>query len=300
MSEGTIESNSGVAVAEPAVGQSADAASGTPQGQSGQANPSEQSASTEENFSSVDPKTLPPELQAVHKSMQADYTKKTQAIAELRKKAESFDKLQQDEHVSAYLKGLSRGEKASFQEQKQEAEKKLGEKISDSDFVKAFQSKDDFLNFMQSIIQDGNAKSQKQIESLSQQLMLKDTREFVDSFATELGKDGKPLRPDFNALDEDQLISGFLMINQPKAHSKEAYAERLNEAYGWAKGISQKYYEKGKSEALQIIQQKAASSTHPPTQAAKGAYTGPDPKKLTASEAFQMAKRGERIPQVYD
>jgi hypothetical protein len=70
-------------------------------------------------------------------------------------------------------------------------------------------------------------------------------------------------------LDEDQLISGFLSVNPPDGNSQKAYTQKLNEAYGWAKAVSQKYYEKGKSEALQIIQKKAAASTEPPTQAAK-------------------------------
>lgn len=39
----------------------------------------------EESYTRIDPKTLPPELQAMHKSLLRDYTKKTQALAQQRK-----------------------------------------------------------------------------------------------------------------------------------------------------------------------------------------------------------------------
>lgn len=42
----------------------------------------------EESYTRVDPKTLPPELQAMHKSLLRDYTKKTQSIAQQRKEFE--------------------------------------------------------------------------------------------------------------------------------------------------------------------------------------------------------------------
>jgi uncharacterized protein YdeI (BOF family) len=71
---------------------------------------------------------------------------------------------------------------------------------------------------------------------------------------------------------------------------------KLNEAYGWAKQVSQKYYEKGRAEALQTIQKKVASSTEPPTNAAKGAYTGPDPKKMSVRDAIDLAKKRITVP----
>jgi hypothetical protein len=118
----------------------------------------------------------------------------------------------------------------------------------------------------------------------------------VEQFATEKGKDGQPVRPDFYSLDEDQLITGYLNVNRPENTSREAYLSKLNEAYGWAKQVSQKYFEKGKAEALQIIQKKAATSTEPPTQAAKGAYTGPNPKGMSVRDAMELAKKGIRVP----
>lgn len=46
--------------------------------------------SVEDTFSTVDPNTLPPELQAIYKSLQADYTRKTQTLAEARRELEAY------------------------------------------------------------------------------------------------------------------------------------------------------------------------------------------------------------------
>lgn len=300
MAEGaTLESTPAeTATADP--GQAAVTTTGTPEGQNGQAIGTEKSAPVEDQFSNIDPNTLPPELQGVYKNLQADYTRKTQAIAEARKKADLFDQISRDQNFVNYWNGLSRQEKADFKEQKAAAEKSLGESISDEDFAKAFNSKQDFLSFMERIVEQKNANAQRKIADLEQKLSVQEARNLVEAFATETGQDGKPMRPDFDALDEDQLITGYLNVNPPTQHTEQAYRAKLNEAYSWAKGVSQKYYEKGKREALQIIQKKAASSSEMPTTSAKGAYTGPNPKKITPREALEMAKRGEKVPQVYD
>lgn len=297
MAEGQVEGNSAVAVAEPAPsGQAVPVSNETPS-QNGQAATQAQSAPAEESFSSIDPNTLPPELQSVYKSMQADFTKKTMSIADVRKKAENYDAISKDQRFVDYWKGLNQQQKADFKEQKAEVEKKLSEKITDEEFQKAMtESKDSYLSLHEKIVRDVMEKSQKQIEELQQKLSTKDAQDVIQSYATEIGKDGKPVRPDFDSLDEDHLITGFLNLNPPENQSEQAYVQRLNEAYGWAKTVSQKYYEKGKAEALQIIQKKAANSSEPPTNAAKGAYTGGDPKKMSVRELMDLAKKGIRVP----
>lgn len=297
MAEGTIESNSATATAEPVIGQSATPDSGTPQGQNGSASGQGQSASVEEQFSNIDPKTLPPELQAQYKSMQADYTKKTQSIADRAKKADAYDQISRDPRFVDYWNGLNRQQKADFKEQKQEVEKKLGEKITDDRFKQAFESKDGFLELMAEVAREASAKDRKEIESLKQYKTVGEAERIVEAFAKEVGTDGKPMRPDFYALDEDGLINGFLRLSAPdKGYTAEDYPTKLNEAYNWSKNLSQKYYEKGRQDALARIQQKAATSTNPPTQPVKGAYTGPDPKKMSVREAMDLAKRGIRVP----
>lgn len=51
-----------------------------------------------ESFTQIDPTTLPPELQATYKSMLADYTRKTQEVAPLRK---AFEGIEMDDFQAA-------------------------------------------------------------------------------------------------------------------------------------------------------------------------------------------------------
>lgn len=297
MAEEITGGTSATAVAEPVTGQTAAAPTETPS-QNGQADTQVQSAPAEESFSSIDPKTLTPEMQAVYKSLQSDYTKKTMSIADTRKKAEAFDKVSSRSDFKDWWSGANKVQKADFKEQKAEVEKTLGQKITDERFQQAFQTKDGFLELIAEVAKDIGGKSQSKIEQLEQKLSIKDAESFVENFATEMGADGKPVRPDFYSLDEDRLITGYLQlsIDPSKGLSSEEYADKLNEAYGWAKNLSQKYYEKGKAEALQIIKTKAAQSSEPPTGGAKGAYTGPNPKNLSVREAMDLAKKNIRVP----
>lgn len=306
MSQGlAVESNpapAAPAAPAPAESQAPVVPAGTPEGQNGPAQTQEQGASVEEQFSNVDPKTLPPELQAIYKSMQADYTKKTQKAAEAAKKAEAYDQLTGDQRFRDYWSGLSRKEKTEFKEQKAEVEKTLGQKITDDEFSKAFENKDNFLNLLKRVADDSRSQDQKRIQELEQKLTVNEAADVVEAFATEIGQDGKPLRPDFYEMNDPKynLITGFLQVNPPEDQSPQAYTERLNQAYSWAKSLTQDFYAKGKNEALSIIQKKAAASSQPPTQAAKNSVSAKDAKNITPREALEMAKRGERIPQVYD
>jgi len=279
--------------ANPAAQEPAEQAQGTVQTNGSEA---AGAAPSEETFFSGDPNSLPPELKQAYTNMLKDYKSKTQSIADVRKKAEAFDQVSKDQRFVDYWNGLSKAQKADIREQKAEVEKTLGQKITDEEFTKAFQDKDSFLALQEKIDQMAMEKSQKKIEKLEQQLSVKDAADTVESFATEVGKDGKPIRPDFYSLDEDQLITGYLNVNPPEGNTQRDYMDKLNEAYSWAKQVSQKYYEKGRAEALQTIQKKVATSTEPPTSGAKGAYTGPDPKKMSVRDAMELAKKGIRVP----
>lgn len=303
MADEIVGGNSATAVAPaPITGQGSATVTGTPENTVGQASAGAQGAPKEESFTAVDPTKLSPELQAHYKSMQSDYTKKTQAIAEqqkrfadIEKKAQNYDNLTRDQRFKEYWTGLSRTEKADFKEQKAEAEKRLGERITDEEFGKAFESKDTFLTFLEKISNEVRAKDQKKIESLEQKVGFNEASNVIESIATEMDKaTNQPLRPDFYALDEDRLISGYLSVNPAKSPSE--YRDKVTEAYNWAKSVSSKYYEKGKSEALKIIQTKASNSSEPPTVTAKGVYSGPDPKKVDVAEAVALARKGIRVP----
>lgn len=286
-----------ISTATPEAAPSAEPAATAPvetPSQNGSANG--QTAPAEDKFSNIDPETLPPELKGVYKNLQADYTRKTQSIAEARKKAQAYDQIVSRPDFKEYWSGLNGRQKAEFKEQKAEAEKRLGEKITDDEFRKAFDSKDEFLGFLERIVADRTERQQKRINELESYRSVMDANLIAQAFRDEAGPDGKPLRPDFESLEEDSLISGYLAVNPPTPGDQSAYVAKLNEAYGWAKALSQKYYEKGRADALKVAQTKAVNSTERPTTSAKGVYSGPDPKKLTPREALELAKKGIRVP----
>jgi len=290
-----------IAPANPAPASTApepSVSAGTVQSQGSEAT---KAAPAEDTFYSGDPNSLPPELQQAYKNMLKDYKSKTSEIADTRRKAQEYDKLSANQQFKDYWSGLSRKEKNDFREQKAEAEKSLGQKISDEDFQKSFESKDGFLNLMKRVVDETQAQNLEKLKQMEDKLTVAEASDVVDRFASEVGNDGKPIRPDFHDLDKEfGLITGFLRVNPPEERSEAAYNQKLNEAYTWATGMTQHYYNLGKSEGLKIVQSKVAASSEMPTSAAKGVYTGPDPKKLTVSERFQEAKKGQRIPQVYD
>lgn len=257
-------------------------------------------APSSESFFNGDPNSLPPELKPAYENMLKDYKQKTQSIAEAKKKAESYDKISKDPRFVEYWNGLNRQEKAEYREQKAAVEKKIGEKITDEEFQKGFTDKESFLAMQERIAQHVLEKSQKKIEELEQFKTVTEAANIVEAFATEIGEDKKPIRPDFYDLDSDGLISGYLQVNARPGMNPQEYRDQLDQAYNWSKQMTQKYYEKGRQDALARIQQKAATSTNPPTNAAKGAYTGPNPKTLSVREAMEMAKKGQRVPQNHD
>lgn len=59
-----------------------------------------------ESFTGFDPTTLPEDMQAVYKSMQADYTRKTQEIAEMRRDYEAFSEAGVDTNMALQAIGF--------------------------------------------------------------------------------------------------------------------------------------------------------------------------------------------------
>jgi len=57
----------------------------------------EANSQQEENFASIDPETLPDELKSLYKSMQADYTRKTQDLSSRRKEYDEREKQWQEQ-----------------------------------------------------------------------------------------------------------------------------------------------------------------------------------------------------------
>ena len=64
---------------------------------------STEGATEQDSFSNIDPNSLPPELQAQYRSMQADYTRKTQSVAE---RSKQFDALEEFGGAEAALEAV--------------------------------------------------------------------------------------------------------------------------------------------------------------------------------------------------
>lgn len=271
--------------------QAAASSTGTPQPTGEQAKPEtpEQGALTPEGFTAIDPKTLPPELQALHKQLLGDYTRKTQDIADVRKRAEAFDAISQDQGFVDYWNGLNKQEQSDL---KSKAEETSGLEISDEEFDTAFASKENFIKFQQKLIQNTNAALQQKTQEIEQQQKLSTAEKFLETYAS------KPGNEDFYDLDEFGFITYQLAVKPPK--SEKEYASRVAEAHKNARETYKAIYEKGKSEALAIIQKKAETSSEMATNGVKNVYNGGDPKKLTAAEAVALARKGTKIPQNYD
>lgn len=295
-----VASDTAAASAAAPTGQAVSAPAVAPETSNGQAAPQAQGATAEDNFTSIDPKTLSPELQAVHKSMLGDYTKKTMAIADREKaleiaskKAAEYDRLTSTQQFKEVWSEMSRREKADFKDQKAEAEQKLGQRITDEEFAKSFETKDGFLSLMEKISNLSREKDQKKISELEQKVGTSEAANIIDAVALEAGKDGLPLRPDFYELSD--LVTGFLRLNA--TNDPKEFQQSVTSAYDWAKSYTQKFYDKGRADALKVIQQKAQNSSEPATITSKSAYAGPDPKKLDAAEAVALARKGIRVPQ---
>jgi len=251
-------------VTEPVAAVEGTAETSGSQGVSGEAQP------TEEQFGGVDIKSLPKEIQTLlkekHDAMLRDYKDKTTKLAEerkkfdpLSKKAEALDQLLQDQKfVDWYNQTLNpEPDPAATPPTEQELIKQA-------------------------------------LQSLKTELVNKEAVETVTSFENEVDDKGQKLRPDFGELSDEGLISGYLQINPAKG--KHEFAAKLNEAYTWAKALSTKFKEAGRKQAYEEMQKKAAGASLPPSAGAKGTYDGIDPRKLTAAESLEFARKGIRVP----
>jgi hypothetical protein len=284
-----------VDTAAPATPVDAGTTAGTGEPQSGQVDVSDnteaQGTPAEDTFSSIDPKTLPPELQGLHKQLQADYTRKTQNAAELRKKAEAYDKMLAEQSSQEESKPLSKADAA----RKEQLEEEIGFEISDDEFNKAFESKEGFLKFLQKSVVAFNADSQKKISQLEKTQQVNRAKEIIDEFAEETDPTtGQKIRGDFDEMDSHGFITYQLRLNPPKTEAE--FQTRVAEAYTNAKRVYTDIYEKGRKDAMEAIKKKAASSMEMPTQSPQNAYTGGDPRKLSVGDAFALARKGIRVP----
>lgn len=243
--------------ATPAMPEPVTPAPGTVQEPNGEAPAvTGQAAPVEDTFTQVDVNSLPPKERAAYDNMLRDYKKKTADIAELRRKAEAYETWQREQAAA--------------------------QRITDDDYNRAFESKDGMQQFLQ-----------KAAEPVVQQLN-ETQRELAATKADLFVKDFKAKHADFDELDSDGLITGYVQLNPPK--TAEEWEPVMKQAYSYAKKLRSKWEEAGYKRGLQRVQEKAEQSTELPSGSPAQVYAGGDPTKLSAKEAVELAMRGIKVP----
>lgn len=230
----------------------------------------------QESFTNVDVKSLTPELKSKYDAMLTDYKKKTTEAAQIRKDSEARlkevqDVIQNPDFQKAYSSLTSR--------EKAEVKQDMG--ITEEEFNRAFENKDNFAGFVQKVARVSNAQSQQEVTNLKASLMIKDF---------------KQLHPEFDKLNKYQFITKQLQTD-PRAQGNDAnqWRQALDDAYSNANRVYNEIVEEGKKLGLERVQQKVAASTEPPTSTPASANPFGDPKKWTTAQAIAAARQGYRV-----
>lgn len=235
----------------------------------------DQTAPSEDTFTSIDVKSLDPKLKSSYDAMLTDYKKKTTEVAQQRKEAEAKYKevqevLQNPDFQKTYQQ-LTSAQKAEVRQ----------EGITEEEFNKAFENKDNFAGFIQKVANMSTANSQKQVIDLKASLMVKDF---------------KQTHPNWDKLNKYGFITKQLQTD-PRAHSNDEnqWQAALNDAYNNSERVMNELIEEGKRQGLERVQQKVSASTEPPTHTSASANPFGDPKKWTTRQAIEAAKQGYRV-----
>lgn len=243
----------------------------------------------DDSFTDVDVKSLPPELQGMAKSLQADYTRKTMAAAESRKKAEAYDRLLSDPRYQKWQSQTHEETPATT------VDAQKGFTLSEEDYVKALSSKEGFQEVLEKMVGAKSQAIQEKMHSFEQQARESKAKDFIEEFAEAVDEKGNKIHPDVYELNEDGLIAGYLRVNRPS--SEKDWPDALQKAYQWAKSVVEKPYKKGFEDGLKGVKRKAEQSTLPPGGTGKEAYSGPDPRSLTPKQAMEFALKGQKVPE---
>jgi hypothetical protein len=237
----------------------------------------EQTAPAEDTFTSVDVKSLTPELKSKYDAMLTDYKKKTTEAAEIRKSSEA--KLKQ---VEDYIQNPEFQRVYQSLNSAQKAEVRQDTGITEEEFNRAFENKENFAGFVQKVAKISSAQSQQEVTDLKASLMVKDFRQ---------------THPDFEKLNKYQFITKQLQTD-PRAHGNDAnqWNQALNDAYSNAQRVYNEIVEEGKRQGMERIQQKVAQSTEPPTNTPSSVNPFGDPKNWTTAQAIAAARQGYRVP----
>lgn len=159
----------------------------------------EQAQQEEESYTRIDPKTLSPELQAMHKSLLSDYTKKTQSIAQQRKEFEA---------KQAEIEQLRQQyETQTQQPQQPQAQVPQG--------VNRNMSVEEYTAFMMSQVEE-------KLNAHQQQLLEQQEQKYLDNAVKEFEAADERLNPESPAYDEDmRTVVGEKLDKQLHAYQEE-------------------------------------------------------------------------------
>ena len=211
-----------------------------------------------EAFTNIDPSKLPPELKGSYDSMLSDYRKKTAEIAQQRKDYEA---------------ALEKAKQFDVLASDQEIVEMVNKKYS--------QPQPSTTPYNNEFIDPVVAERLSKLES---ELTVRDARLVVKDFQAQ--------HQDFN--DYKDLITGYVKLNPPRNNSEKEMQRVLEEGYNYFKGLKEQWRGEGRKEGLSRVAEKANQATLAPSPAVPGAYTG-EAKKLSVSEAVELARKGQKV-----
>jgi len=243
-----------------------------------------QSASVEEMFGNVDPKTLPPQLKSVYDNMLRGFKEKTTKVEETvksrlakelepyRTKAQTYDQIvQQEEFV-----------------------KRWNEYVEEQNARARQQNVDP---------NDPNAKLLQEVEKLKREhamtaAEIRTTKalDSINAFAEAVDEKGEKLHPEFDKLSNLSLGTHAqagtydLLRTAVELAPGNSPEEKLENGYKAAKAVYDGIYEEGVKAGKGQLMQKVRNSTTPPSNIAATRFSNERPKD--ALEALQMAKKG--------
>lgn len=232
---------------------------------------------SEETF--FDPKGLSPELQQAYKQMQADYTRKTQEIADVRKKGETLDQLSKYQpFVDWYNKhraGLDKEPEQTPAAKKEEPLAQALEELSPEKYAELFNNPKAFREYVQSVALNASAPYIQEAQQKAEFVM---NLNKVESFAKE--------HPDFWELDKHGLIEP-LITKYP--------GMELEDVYRLAKFPFVE--DEAVRKAHNIVQDKRVAVTEKPGQVMPGSSRVKVKSREEAmSLAWDYAQKGQEIP----
>jgi hypothetical protein len=230
---------------------------------------------SEQSFTHVDPKTLPPALKAVYDNMLRDYTKKTMSISDrvkseaakateaFKAKAEMFDKLSANE-----------------------------------EFVKRW---NDYVQEVSKVGQDGQNppdEVKQKLHELEMKFKATESLEAINAFADAKNEKGEMLHPEFDKLsafkigNHQQSGEYDLLRAAIELAPGNSTMEKLENGYKAAKAVYDQIFEEGKKAGMGRLNEKARNGSMSPSQGS-GQVSGVASKRpANALEALEMAKRG--------